>query len=106
MLSAYKSAYKNKAYNKARLHLSTLLAISPNHKVAKQRLKELDAEIGKLVALKISSGKDFYSKNRINKALKIWELAQQLEPDNEELSQLISRAEKVSKKIESLEHNQ
>lgn len=106
LLAAYNSSYKKKEYNKARMHLNTLLAIDPKHKKAAGYLKKLDKEINKQVISKIGLGKDLYSQKKINEALKIWIQAQQLQPDNEELAQLISRAEKVSKKIESLEHNQ
>ena len=70
------------------------------------RIFSLNNEIRKQTLDKITSGKAFYSENKINDALKIWLEALQLEPDNAELIQLISRAEKVSEKIKSLEKNQ
>jgi len=36
----------------------------------------------------------------------VWQQAQRIEPENEELQQLIYRTEKVSKKIETLELSQ
>ena len=106
LLSAYKAAYSKKQYSKARTHLTTLLKISPNHKKANQYLAELDAELENKIQDMLASGKYLYSQNKINEALDIWKQAQKIEPKNEELQQLIYRTEKVSKKIESLEHNQ
>lgn len=106
LLSSYKSAYSDKQYNKAKMHLNTLLAINPDHKQAKAYMKTLDQEINKLVSDKIELGKELYSQKKINEALFIWKHAETFSPDNDELIQLINRAEKVSKKIKSLEHSQ
>ncbi len=106
LLSAYKSAYSNRQYNKAKMHLNTLLAINPKHKQANAYMKSLDQEINNLVTEKIELGKELYSKKKIKEALIIWKQAEEFSPDNDELLQLINRAEKVSEKIKSLEHSQ
>lgn len=106
LLSAYKSAYAKQEYNKAKMHLNTLLAINPKHKQAINYLESLNIEINEQVSKNITSGKELYSQNKIDEALIEWKKAQQLEPDNDEIIQLINRAEKVSKKIERLEHSQ
>lgn len=106
LLAAYNLAYKNQEYNKAKLHLYTLLAIDPSHANAKSLLKSINSEIRKLALDKIDSGKELYAEKKIDDALKLWQDALKLEPENKELIQLISRAEKVSKKIQSLEQSQ
>lgn len=106
LLAAYNLAYKNGEYNKAKLHLYTLLAIDPSHSNAKNLLQSINSEIRKLALDKIDSGRALYAEKKIDGALKLWKEALKLEPENQELIQLISRAEKVSKKIQSLEESQ
>jgi len=106
LLNAYKSAFKKEEYMKARLHLNTLLAIDPSHKKAKNLLTALNKKVREQASIKITLGRELYSKKKINDALLVWQQALLLEPDNEELIQLVSRAEKVSKKIQSLEKTQ
>ena len=106
LLAAYKLAYDQKAYNQAKLHLDSLLSINPEHKQAKEYSESLNAEINKLVDIKIERGKTLYSQKKIDEALKVWMQAKKLSPNNEKLNQLITRAKKVTKKIESLEHSQ
>jgi len=106
LLAAYKSALKKEEYIKAKLHLNTLLAIDPSHKKTKNLLTALNEKLREQASIKITLGKDLYSKKKINDALAVWQQALILEPDNEEISQLISRAGKVSRKIQSLEETQ
>lgn len=106
LLSAYQSSYNDKQYNQAKLHLDTILAINPEHKQANESLKALNTEINKLVEDSINHGKELYSQKKIKEALATWKQAKKYSPDNEDLNQLISRAEKVSKKIQSLQHSQ
>lgn len=106
LFKAYEVAYKKKNYNKARTPLQTIIAIEPNHKHANALLSKLNTEIKTHTANLIASGKRLYSDKKFNEALKIWKQAQALAPNNNELSQLIIRAEKVSKKLLRLEHNQ
>jgi len=106
LLTAYKRAYGSQKYSKAQLHLQTLLAIDPSHKHAKRLLLTLNKEINTQALNKIEAGKEFYSQKKIDDALKVWLQALRLDPDNKELAQLISRAEKVRKKIQSLQKSQ
>ncbi|HED35428.1 MAG TPA: hypothetical protein ENJ08_14630 [Gammaproteobacteria bacterium] len=106
LLAAYKTAHNKKKYITAKKHLNELLKIAPDHKEARQLLRKLNKEIKGIVQNLLSSGKYSYSQNKINEALTAWKKAQKIAPGNKELNQLIYRAEKVSKKIESLEHNQ
>ncbi|MCW8935895.1 MAG: hypothetical protein OQK98_14320 [Gammaproteobacteria bacterium] len=106
LLSSYKSALQKEDYKKAKLHLNTMLAIDPSNKKAKSLLTSLNDKLRQQASTKITRGKELYSEKKINDALLIWQQALLLEPDNEELIQLISRAEKVSKKIQSLEKSQ
>ena len=106
LLSAYQSAYDKHEYNLAKSHLNELLSISPSHSKAKTLLASLNKEVQEWVSSKIEVGKERYSKKKINAALEIWRQALRLEPENPELLQLISRAEKISQKIQSLEKTQ
>lgn len=106
LLSQYENAYNDRQYNQAKLQLQEILAINPKHQQASKLLKSLNHEIKLMIRGKISTGKDLYSKQKIKEALLLWKQAQKLSPDDAELIQLIQRAEKVSKKIQSLEHKQ
>ncbi len=106
LLLSYQKAYDRKQYNKAKLHLDTILAINPEHKIANEKLSALNEIVAGLINEKIKQGQELYSKKQIQQALETWKQAQILSPDNPELIQLIKRAEKVSRKIESLEDKQ
>ncbi len=106
LFSAYRTEYQNKNYHLARKNLKTILELNPQHEEASQLLDSLTQEINILVNKKLSLGRDLYSKQKIDAALAQWKQAREIDPDNAEVDQLISRAEKVQKKIESLENNQ
>ena len=106
LFASYELAHKNKEYEKAQVNLNKILSMSPEHKKANKLNKALLQEINTVVESKIDLGKSLYAQKKIQAALVIWKQAQKLTPNNGELNQLILRAEKVSKKIESLEHNQ
>jgi len=86
--------------------LNKILSLNPDHQQAIKLRSDLKLEISNFVASKITLGKELYSQKKIQAALTIWKQAKELAPTNSELSQLITRAEKVSKKIETLENNQ
>ena len=106
LLKAYEKAYIHHQYNKALSHLNELLTINPAHTKASNLLQTLNSEIKELTLNKINQGKELYSKKKIEEALELWKQALELDPENKELISLISRAEKVAKKIHSLEKNQ
>ena len=106
LLKAYETAYIHHQYNLAQKHLKELLTINPSHTKANNLLQTLNSEIKELTLNKINQGKDLYSKKKIKEALELWKHALELEPENKELQLLISRAEKVTRKIQSLEKNQ
>jgi len=106
LLKSYQTAYNYKKYNEAMKILNKILGLNPDHQKANKLRSQLKLEIKNFVASKIDLGKELYSQKKIQSALTIWKQAKQLAPTNNELDQLIARAEKVSKKIESLEHSQ
>jgi len=106
LLTAYNLAYNAQNYSQAQMHLQSLLSIDPAHEQAQNLLLDLNREINTLALNKIAKGKELYSQKKINDALQVWQQALKLDPKNEELIQLISRAEKVSKKIQSLQESQ
>lgn len=106
LFAAYRTDYQNKNYYLARQSLQTILKLNPQHEEARKLLDSLTHEINLLVNNKLSLGRDLYSQQKIDAALAQWKQAREMDPDNEEINQLISRAEKVQKKIETLESNQ
>jgi len=106
LLTAYLVAYNKHEYKKAQQHLKTLLAADPSHEKTRKLLASLNNEISEMALKKINAGKTLYNKKKIDEALKVWQQALLLEPDNDEIIELINRAKKVSKKIQSLEKNQ
>lgn len=106
LLVAYHAAYNQQQYQLAKQQLSTLLAINPTHENTKILLNLLNKEINKMAVEKIELGKSLYNSKKINAALKAWQQALLLDPENTEIIQLINRAKKVSEKIRHLEQNQ
>ncbi len=106
LFAAYQTEYQNKNYHLARKNLKTILELNPQHEQASKLLDSLTQEIDILVNNKLSLGRDLYSKQKIDAAMAQWKQAREIDPYNAEIDQLISRAEKVQKKIESLENNQ
>lgn len=106
LFAAYRTEHQNKNYHLARQSLQTILKLNPQHEQARKLLDSLTQEINLLVNNKLSLGRDLYSQQKIDAALVLWKQAREMDPDNEEIDQLISRAEKVQKKIETLESNQ
>lgn len=106
LLQTYREAHNKKKYNDARKSLEKILSLNSGHQQAIKLYTELKLEINNFVTSKISLGKELYSQKKIQAALIIWKQAKELAPNNNELTQLITRAEKVSKKIETLELNQ
>ena len=102
LLATYKAAYTAGDLPKARFHINTLITLQPDHPTAIALKKTLDKEIKSLLDKGIAEGRELYSKNNIKGALKIWKKLFKIDPDNEELKKLISRAKKVSKKIDTL----
>jgi len=102
LLATYKAAYTAGDLPKARFHINTLITLQPDHPTAIELKKSLDKEIKSLLDKGIADGRELYSKNNIKGALKIWQNLFKIDPDNEELKKLISRAKKVSKKIDPL----
>lgn len=103
LIKAYNEAYDSGNFPKARLHLDQLLIINPNNVKSRKLKKQLDRDINTRIEKGINHGKTQYSEGKINAALKTWQDLSQLDPKNEELGALISRAKKVSLKIEKLE---
>jgi|GEM_PF-2196750 len=106
LFAAYRAEYQKKNYHLARKNLKTILKLNPQHEQASKLLDSLTQEINILVNRKLSLGRDLYSNQKIDEALALWKQAREMDPDNAEVEQLISRAEKVQKKIETLESNQ
>lgn len=103
LLAAYKKAYESGDTPKAKNHLDILISLKPDDKSIHELKAKLEQETQKKVEKGIDNGKDLYTKGKVNQALAIWNKLLTIDPKNEELNALISRAEKVSKKIQNLE---
>lgn len=100
----YKKELALGSLSNAKLSLEKAIKIKPYKSQAKVLMEKLNSGIMHIVKEKIYIGKKYYSQKRINESLILWKQAKKLDPENQEINQLIVRAEKVSKKIESLKY--
>ena len=100
---AFNKAYSSGDFPKARYHLEQLLDLDGSNQKALELKSQLDRDINVRIEKGITEGKRLYSEGNINDALIIWRDLLKIDPKNEELASLISRGEKVSKKIKKLE---
>lgn len=103
LLSRYKQAYEKKDYHNARYNLEILSTIKPDDKNIQKLKSDLEKEIQFLLKHDINQGKTLYSSGKISEALAIWENLLNIDPDNDELIALITRAKKVTQKLHELE---
>ncbi|MDH5571070.1 MAG: tetratricopeptide repeat protein [Gammaproteobacteria bacterium] len=103
LIESFNDAYASGDFPKARYHLETLLALDPENKKALELKSQLDRNINSRIEKGITKGKSLYSQGKINQALEIWQELLSIDPKNEELTSLVARGKKVSKKIEKLE---
>ena len=102
LIALYQRYYNSGDFPKARLYLSKLINLKPGQKKTLELKKQLDRDINSRVEKGITKGKKLYSQAKIASALAIWKDLLAYDPKNEELTSLITRAEKVSKKIKKL----
>ena len=103
LISLYQNAYNSGDFPKARLYLDKLIHLKPGQKKTLELKSQLDRDINSRVEKGITKGKKLYSQGKISSALKLWQDLLAYDPKNEELTSLIIRADKVSKKIKKLE---
>jgi len=102
LITLYQEAYDSGDFPKARLYLSNLISLKPGQKKTLELKAQLDRDINSRVEKGITRGKRLYSQGKISAALALWQNLLAYDPKNEELTSLIIRADKVSKKIKKL----
>jgi tetratricopeptide (TPR) repeat protein len=105
LLNLYQQAYEKKDYHNARYNLEILSTIKPDDKKIQKLKADLEKEIQFLLEHDINQGKTLYSSGKISEALAIWENLLNIDPDNNELIALITRAKKVTQKLQELEES-
>jgi tetratricopeptide (TPR) repeat protein len=98
----FEEAYQRQDWMEAKDYLEEIKRISPRSsrtRDAEQRLKE---QIDAYIQAQIKSGEHQYSQGEFERALKTWEDALPLSPDNEDLNKHIARAKRVLENLEEL----
>ncbi len=103
LIALYQESYNSGDFPKARLYLGKLISLKPGQKKTLELKAQLDRDINSRVEKGITKGKKLYSQSKIASALAIWKDLLIYDPKNEELTALISRADKVNRKIKKLE---
>ena len=103
LIESFNESYNSGDFPKARYHLDTLLALDSENKKALELKAQLDRNINSRIEKGIIKGKNLYSQGKINQALEVWQELLEIDPKNEELTSLVARGKKVSKKIRKLE---
>lgn len=102
ILQAYQTAYASGNLAEASLQIDLLLSLAPENVSAVILRDQLNAEIRARMTKDLEEARSLYSRGKINEALVICNSLMLVDPKNEELLAMISRAEKVNKNIEKL----
>ena len=102
LLLAYQQTYASGNLAEAMLQLDALLATAPDNTQAIQLRDQLNLEIKVKMTKDLEEARSFYSRGKITEALQLCNNLMSIDPKNEELLALISRAEKINKNIEKL----
>lgn len=102
IMLAYQLAYASGNLAEAHLQLDALQALQPENNQAVTLHQNLNAEIRSRMTKGLEEARSLYSQGKIAEALAICNGLMLIEPKNEELLAMISRAEKVNKNIEKL----
>lgn len=99
---AYQQAYSAGNLAEARVQLEMLIGLAAENTQAIALRDRLDTEIKTRMNKDLEAARSLYSRGKISEALIICNNLILVDPKNEELLSLISRAEKVNKNIEKL----
>lgn len=102
MMQAYQQAYTSGKLAEARIQIDALIGLAPDNNQAIALRDQLKIEIKTKMDKDLEQARSLYSQGKINEALDICNSLMQVDPKNEELLGMISRAEKVSKNIKKL----
>jgi tetratricopeptide (TPR) repeat protein len=102
IMLAYQQAYTAGNLADAQAQLNALLALTPDHVQALALRDQLKSEIKLKMEKNLDEARNLYSQGKITEALAICNSLMLVDPKNEELLAMISRAGKVNKNIEKL----
>jgi tetratricopeptide (TPR) repeat protein len=99
----FEEAYEREEWSEAKNYLEQIQRLSPMSKRTQEADNKLALKINDYIQQQIKLGEHQYSQGEFERALKTWESALPLDPDNEDLNKHIIRAQKVLKNLEELE---
>lgn len=98
----FEEAYERQDWSEARDYLDQIRAIAPKHTKTLEAEERLREKVDAYILQQIKIGEHQYSQGEFELALKTWEAALPMQPDNEDLNKHIARAKKVLKNLEEL----
>lgn len=106
LLKEYKTAFKNKKYEKARLHLQDLADANMETSRYRALQQQLNSAIDQEASRLFDIGVDAYSRGQFESAATQWRRVLALQPDNKQAQENLQRAERVLSKIQQLKEKQ
>jgi tetratricopeptide (TPR) repeat protein len=98
----FEEAFERKEWFEAKNYLDQIKRLSPGSKQTRAVEKKFQEQIDVYVQEQIKQGEHQYSQGEFERALKTWESALPLAPENKDLNKHIIRAKKVLKNLEEL----
>jgi len=98
----FEEAYQRQEWMEAKDYLEEIKRLSPGSARTRNAELRLGEQIDAYIQAQIKSGEHQYSQGEFERALKTWEDALPLDPNNEDLNKHIARAKRVLENLEEL----
>jgi len=98
----FEEAFERQEWTEAKNYLDQIKRLSPGSKQTRAAEKKLLEQIDIYIQQQIKLGEHQYSQGEFERALKTWESALPLAPENKDLNKHIIRAQKVLKNLDEL----